>query len=149
MEQDLWILLRLGVAALFSGLIGYERERTKKEAGLRTHMLVAVGAALVVSFVELTTQMAPRLTPANAPEGFRYQITPISTIEAVMTGIGFLGAGTIFMAGSEERVKGLTTAASIWLTAAIGIAVGLERYVLAFGATLLALFILRVLRSIG
>ena len=116
MEQDLWILLRLGVAALFGGMIGYERERTRKEAGLRTHMLVAVGAALVVSFVELTTQMAPRLTPPNAPAGFRFQITPISTIEAVMTGIGFLGAGTIFMAGREERVRGLTTAASIWLT---------------------------------
>ena len=66
-----------------------------------------------------------------------------------MTGIGFLGAGTIFMTGREERVRGLTTAASIWLTAAIGIAVGLERYVLALGATLLALFILRGLRNIG
>jgi putative Mg2+ transporter-C (MgtC) family protein len=73
------------------------------------------------------------------------QIEPLATVEAIVTGISCLGAGTIFVAGRQGRVKGLTTAASIWVTAAMGIAVGLERYVLATGSTLLILIILRVM----
>jgi putative Mg2+ transporter-C (MgtC) family protein len=144
MQIEFWILLRLVIAALLSGVIGYERERHGKDAGLRTHMLVAVGAALFVSFTELFLLEYEPLAPPGAPGNLRVQIEPLATVEAIVTGISFLGAGTIFVAGRQGRVKGLTTAASIWVTAAVGIAVGLERYVLAAGSTLLILFILRI-----
>jgi putative Mg2+ transporter-C (MgtC) family protein len=146
MELELWILLRLLIAALLSGLIGYEREHTGKQAGLRTHMLVAIGAALFVSFNELFTIASLPLAPPGPVGNFRVQMEPLTTVEAVVTGISFLGAGTIFVSGRHGHVKGLTTAASIWVTAAVGIAVGLERYVLAAGSTLLILIILQVLR---
>jgi putative Mg2+ transporter-C (MgtC) family protein len=145
MELELWILLRLLIAAVLSGLIGYERERGGKQAGLRTHMLVAVGAALFVSFTDLFTIESQPLAPAGPPGNFRVQIEPLATVEAIVTGISFLGAGTIFVSGQRSRVKGLTTAASIWVTAAVGIAVGLERYVLAAGTTALILVILNLL----
>jgi putative Mg2+ transporter-C (MgtC) family protein len=145
MEQELWILVRLVVAAVLSGTIGYERERGGKRAGLRTHMLVAVGAALFVSFNELFTVASLPLAPPGPVGNFRVQMEPLTTVEAIVTGISFLGAGTIFVSGRQGTVKGLTTAASIWVTAAVGIAVGLDRYVLAAGSTILILVILHVL----
>jgi len=145
MDQELWILVRLVIAAALSGLIGYEREYTGKQAGLRTHMLVAVGAALFVSFNDLFTSASLPLAPPGPVGNFRVQIEPLTTVEAIVTGISFLGAGTIFVSGRRGRVKGLTTAASIWVTAAVGIAVGLNRYVLAVGATALILVILHLL----
>jgi putative Mg2+ transporter-C (MgtC) family protein len=145
MDQELWILVRLVIAAALSGLIGYEREYSGKQAGLRTHMLVAVGAALFVSFNDLFTSASLPLAPPGPVGNFRVQMEPLTTVEAIVTGISFLGAGTIFVSGRRGRVKGLTTAASIWVTAAIGIAVGLNRYVLAVGATALILVILHLL----
>src|SRR5439155_25943367 len=145
MELELLILLRLVIATVLSGMIGYERERTGKNAGLRTHMLVAIGAALFVSFNDLFTIASRPLAPPGSPGNFRIQIEPRTTVQAIVTGISFLGAGTIFVSGRGSRVKGLTTAASIWVTAALGIAVGLERYVLAIGTTVLVLIILHVL----
>lgn len=148
MEQELWILLRLVIAAVLGGLIGFERERTGKEAGLRTHMLVSIGAALIVSFVDLSAQATRSLAPEGPAGNFRIQIESLAVVQAVITGISFLGAGTIFLSGRGSRVKGLTTAASIWVTSAIGIAVGLERYVLAGGAALLTLLILHVVQRV-
>jgi len=145
MMLELWILLRLAIAAVLSGLIGYEREHTGKQAGLRTHMLVAVGAALFVSFNDLFVIESLPLAPPGAVGNFRVQIQPLSIVEAIVTGVSFLGAGTIFVSGRRGRVRGLTTAASLWVTAAVGIAVGLERYVLAIGSTLLILVILHVM----
>ena len=145
MDVELWILLRLLIAALLSGAIGYERERGGKQAGLRTHMLVAIGATLFVSFTDLFIVEYQPLAPPGPSGNFRLQIEPLATVEAIVTGISFLGAGTIFVSGRQNRVKGLTTAASIWVTAAIGIAVGLERYVLAVGSTALILVVLNVL----
>jgi len=145
MDLELWILVRLVIAAALSGLIGYEREYSGKQAGLRTHMLVAVGAALFVSFNELFTSASLPLAPPGPVGNFRVQMEPLTTVEAIVTGISFLGAGTIFVSGRRGRVKGLTTAASIWVTAAVGIAVGLNRYVLAVGATALILVILHLL----
>jgi putative Mg2+ transporter-C (MgtC) family protein len=145
MELELWILLRLVIATVLSGAIGYERERTGKDAGLRTHMLVAVGATLFVSFTNLFVIESLPLAPVGPVGNFRVQIEPLATVEAIVTGISFLGAGTIFVSGKGNRVRGLTTAASIWVTAAVGIAVGLERYVLAVGSTLLILVILHVM----
>lgn len=148
MYMELWILLRLVIAMVLSGLIGYERERTGKDAGLRTHMLVAIGSALFVSFNDLFAIESRPLAPAGEAGNFRVQIEPLAIVEAIVTGISFLGAGTIFVSGKGNRVKGLTTAACIWVTAAIGIAVGLERYTLAVGGTLLTLFVLRVMNRL-
>lgn len=144
LEQQLWILLRLVIAGVLSGIIGVERQRTGKRAGLRTHMLVAIGAAMFVSFVELFATTSLPLAPAGPVGNFRVQIDPLVVVQAIVTGISFLGAGTIFVSGQSGTIKGLTTAASIWVTAAIGIAVGLGAYLLAGGATLLVLVVLHL-----
>jgi len=120
-------LLRLVIAAIAGGLIGLEREALHKPAGVRTHMLVSLGAAL---FVLATLSIIP---------------DEVGRIMAgVATGIGFLGAGTIFR--SKDHVKGLTTAASIWAVAAIGLTVGGGQYVLAIAATILVIIILQLKR---
>ncbi len=144
MELDLLILLRLIIAALLSAIIGFDRERRGKDAGLRTHMLVAMGATLFVSFTDVFALESQPLAPPGPAGNFRIQIEPLSMVEAIVTGISFLGAGSIFVAG-KEHVKGLTTAASIWVTAAVGIAVGLERYLLAVGSTIIISLVLQIL----
>ena len=121
------IVLRLVLAALLGGILGYERERQGKAAGVRTHMLVALGAALFV------------LVPKEAGVS-NADLTRV--IQGIVAGIGFLGAGAIIKGSAEESVKGLTTAAGIWLTAAIGIACGLGRESTAVLSALLAFVIL-------
>jgi putative Mg2+ transporter-C (MgtC) family protein len=107
--QMVRVVVRVLTAALMGALLGYERERAGKPAGLRTHMLVALGAALFVLF------------PAEAG----MEVADLSrVIQGVATGIGFIGAGTILKNAENEQVEGLTTAASIWLTGAIGMSVG-------------------------
>lgn len=124
---DYEVLIRLVVAAVAGGLIGLEREALHKPAGVRTHMLVSLGAAL---FVLATLSIIPD------------EVGRI--IAGVATGIGFLGAGTIFR--SKDHVKGLTTAASIWAVAAIGLTVGGGQYILAIAATILVIIILQLKR---
>jgi putative Mg2+ transporter-C (MgtC) family protein len=126
LEQLTRIVVRLLLAALLGGLLGWERESKGKAAGLRTHMLVAIGAAVFV--------MIPQQAGADDADLSRI-------IQGVVAGIGFLCAGTIIKGRGEEQVKGLTTAAGIWLTAAIGVAVGLGREASALLVTLLALVI--------
>jgi putative Mg2+ transporter-C (MgtC) family protein len=127
------IVLRLGMAVLLGGLLGYERERSGKAAGLRTHMLVALGAAIFV-LVPLQGGMA---------------VGDLSRVlQGVIAGIGFLGAGAIIKLGSEREIHGLTTSAGIWMTAAIGVAAGMGREATAVLSTLLALFVLAVLRRV-
>jgi len=121
------LLLRLVMAAVLGGVLGYERERQGKAAGVRTHMLVALGAALFV--------LVPQQAGVSGADMTR-------VIQGVVAGIGFLGAGAIIKGGAEESVKGLTTAAGIWLTAAIGIACGLGREATAVLSALLAFAIL-------
>lgn len=125
------ITVRLLVAVLLGGLIGYEREQRRKAAGLRTHMLVALGAAVFV--------LAPLESGMEVADMSR-------VLQGVVAGIGFLGAGAIIKLDQEGIIKGLTTAASIWMAAAIGVTVALGREVTAIMATVLALFILVVLR---
>ena len=120
------ILLRLTLAALLGGLLGIEREQKGKAAGVRTHMLVAMGAAL---FVLLSQQAG--MPPSDLSR----------VIQGVIAGIGFLGAGTILKGDDEDKVKGLTTAAGIWLTAAIGVAAGMGHESTAVLSTLLTLAI--------
>lgn len=126
-EQATRIVVRLVIAAALGGLLGWERERTGKAAGVRTHMLVALGAALFV--------LIPQQAGVSDTDMSR-------VIQGVVAGIGFLCAGTIIKGRDEEDVQGLTTAAGIWLTAAIGVGVGLGREASAVLSTLLALLIL-------
>jgi len=127
LQQLTRIVVRLLLAAALGAALGYERERQGKSAGVRTHMLVALGAAIFVLVPEL----------ADVPEGDMTRV-----IQGVITGIGFLGAGSIIKGEDEERVQGLTTAAGIWLTAAIGICCGLGRESTAVLTALLAVAIL-------
>lgn len=127
LAQATRIVLRLMLAALLGGLLGLERENKGKAAGVRTHMLVAMGAALFV----LIPQQAGIL-PADLSR----------VIQGVVAGIGFLCAGSILKSEDEDRVRGLTTAAGMWLTAAIGMAAGLGREATAVISTALALIIL-------
>jgi len=144
-KLELWILLRLVVAAVLGGIVGYERQATRKPAGLRTHMLVAIGSALFVSTTDLALDWARQASPRDAPSILQVQVAVLTPIQAIATGIGFLGAGTIFVGGHQHRVHGLTTAASIWVIAAVGVAVGCDRFLLATGAALLSLLILHLL----
>lgn len=123
------ITVRLSVAAVLGALLGIEREAKGKAAGVRTHMLVAVSCALFV----LIPQMSGT---ANA------DMTRV--IQGVIAGIGFLGAGAIIKGRDDESVRGLTTAAGIFMTAAIGIAAGLGREATALLSTILALAIFSI-----
>jgi putative Mg2+ transporter-C (MgtC) family protein len=124
------IAMRLLLAVLLAGIIGYERELRGTSAGLRTHMMVGLGVALVV---------------AAASESGMDRADVSRVIQGVVAGIGFLGAGAIIKQDDKEQVKGLTTAASIWTTAAIATAAGLGREATAMLATVLAVVILAVL----
>ena len=127
------IILRLLVAAILGGALGFEREQKGKAAGLRTHMLVALGAALFV--------LIPQQAGVSDADLTR-------VLQGLIAGVGFLGAGSIIKGGGEEDVKGLTTAAGIWLTAAIGVAAGMGRQSTAVLSTLLALVILVMLPKV-
>ena len=123
------VILRLAIAAALGGLLGWERERSGKAAGARTHMLVSTGAALLV--------LVPQQMDMSDADLSR-------VIQGIVTGVGFLGAGTILKGTSEQNVQGLTTAAGLWFTAAIGITAGLGREASAVLSTLLALIILHL-----
>lgn len=124
------VVLRLLFAALLGALIGLERELRDAPAGLRTHMLVAVGCAV---FVVVAQQAG--IGPADISR----------VLQGLIAGIGFLGAGAVLKSSGEGEIHGLTTAASIWATAAIGVTVGLGQEATAILTTLLVLFILAVL----
>jgi putative Mg2+ transporter-C (MgtC) family protein len=126
------MLVRLGLAACLGSVIGMERERLQWTAGLRTHMLVCVGAALfmlVSSFGFADSLGQPHIV-----------LDPSRVAAQVVSGIGFLGAGAILL--RRDKIRGLTTAASLWTVAAVGLAVGGGLYVAAVGATLIILCIL-------
>ena len=127
------IALRLSLAAVLGAAIGYERECRGKDAGLRTHILVSLGAAIFV-LVPATSDM----TTADVSR----------VMQGVVAGIGFLGAGAILKQEKDQEVKGLTTAASIWVAAAVGFATGYGREATALASTLVALFVLAVLGKI-
>jgi len=128
---ELDIVLRLLIAALMGGLIGYEREHAEKPAGFRTHILVCVGSALftIVSVYGFVGENSLTNDPARIAAG-------------IVVGIGFLGAGTIL--SRERGVVGLTTAASIWTVAAVGLAVGVGLYLVAITTVIIILVALRL-----
>ena len=132
-EAMIRLSVRLIVAMIFGAVIGIQRERAGKPAGLRTHMMVALGAAVFVI----------------ASGEFGMNPDSISrVIQGLITGIGFLGAGAILKLYEKRAVEGLTTAAGIWMTAALGVAVGLGRFGLALMATLLAWMTLSLVRKL-
>ena len=122
-----FICVRLIVAILLGAVIGYEREVAGKSAGLRTHILVTLGTCLFV--VSATNS-------GLSPEGVS------RVMQGVLAGVGFLGAGSIMKADGSNHVSGLTSAAGIWMTAAIGVAVGLGMIGLAVLGAILAWFVL-------
>ena len=129
-EQATRVSLRLVLAALLGGLLGFERESHGKAAGIRTHMLVCTGAALFVLGSELVGGGDDAMS---------------RVVQGIVAGIGFLGAGTIIKGDRMHDVKGLTTAAGVWMTAAVGVCVGLGLEATAVLATLIMLFILNIL----
>jgi putative Mg2+ transporter-C (MgtC) family protein len=131
------LLLRLALAVLLAAVLGWERERAGKPAGLRTHALVGLAAALYTTIATLSIADYHQVDP-------ELRADPIRVIQAVALGIGFLGGGVISVGARGGHDTGLTTAASVWSTAAIGIAIGLGYYTLAVGATLLQLVVLHL-----
>ena len=132
-EQATRATLRMTVALLLGAAIGWERERRDAEAGLRTHMLVALGAAVFV--------MVPAASGMGSDALSR-------VIQGLVSGIGFLGAGAVLKQSAEGRIHGLTTAASIWATAAVGMAAGLGREASAVLATAFILLVLAWVRRL-
>ena len=126
------IVLRALTAALLGGVIGYERGRTGKDAGLRTHMLVSLGSALFVM-----AAVESGVGPGDVAR----------VVQGVASGVGFLGAGAILKLSDKGEIRGLTTAAGIWMTAAAGLSAGLGRYGLAVLAVLIGWLILAVVPS--
>jgi putative Mg2+ transporter-C (MgtC) family protein len=133
-----WIVV-LGsmYAMLLGGAIGFERELKNRPAGFRTHMLVAGAAALLVGLGPLILA-----NPAYNNGDGSVRLDPIRLVEATITGVAFIGAGTIFSHRSKEHVAGITTAASLLMVAVIGIVVALRYYMLALLTTALTLLVL-------
>lgn len=121
------VLIRVVAAVLLGAIVGMQRERAGKPAGLRTHMLVSLGTAVVVL----------------ACSGIGMNSDGLSrVIQGIVTGIGFIGAGSILKLSEQREIQGLTTAAGLWMTAAIGIAVGLGAIGLAVIGTILTVIVL-------
>ena len=126
-RQLAFVLIRVIAAALLGGIVGLQRERARKPAGLRTHMLVCLGTSVIVlagSGVGMSTDGLSRV------------------IQGIVTGIGFVGAGSILKLSQEHEIRGLTTAAGLWMTAAIGVACGVGALGLAVIATIIAVMVL-------
>ncbi|NJR70470.1 MAG: MgtC/SapB family protein [Synechococcales cyanobacterium CRU_2_2] len=132
-DQSLLLLGRLSLALLLGGIIGLEREHRRKPAGLRTHMLVSLGAALFV--------LVPLSFNCTAPSAEALS----RALQGVATGVGFLGAGEILHGNREaglNRIHGLTSAASLWISAALGVAAGTGQWRLGVIAVVLVLWVL-------
>jgi putative Mg2+ transporter-C (MgtC) family protein len=132
------VVLRMTLASVLGALIGWDREAQNKAAGVRTHMLVSLGAAV---FILATIEMV-QLTSAEGHAG----ADPTRVVEGIVTGIGFLGAGQIIQ--SRASVSGVTTAAGIWVVGSVGVACGGGYYPLAVLTTVFVLVILRVVGAI-
>ncbi|HKG61490.1 MAG TPA: MgtC/SapB family protein [Pyrinomonadaceae bacterium] len=126
-ERLVIVLLRVFAAVLLGAVVGIERERAGKPAGLRTHMLVSLGTAVVVIACQDATMSLDGLS---------------RVIQGIVTGIGFIGAGTILKLNEQREIQGLTTAAGLWMTAAIGVAAGLGILGVAVIGTLVTVLIL-------
>ncbi|MEW6144074.1 MAG: MgtC/SapB family protein [Thermodesulfobacteriota bacterium] len=133
---ELKILSYVVISMLLGAAVGLDRELADKPAGLRTHMLVAGSSALLVSLGKL-------IVPDFGLSDVALGSDPLRIIGAIITGVSFLGAGTIIRSGGEERVKGLTTAAALLFVSSVGICVALSKPLLAIGVTVITLATLR------
>ena len=127
MRQLVHVIIRLIAATLLGAVVGFQRERAGKPAGLRTHMLVTLGTTVFVLACSGAGMSSDGLS---------------RVIQGIITGIGFIGAGSILKLNEERDIQGLTTSAGIWMTAAVGVAVGLGSLGVALLSTLMALIIL-------
>lgn len=127
------VVARVLTAAVLGGMIGFERERKGRSAGFKTHILVSIGSALFV--------LAPAMSGVPMED-----ITRV--MQGIVSGIGFLGAGAIIKMDKESRVEGLTTAAGIWMTSAVGMAAGMGMEIVALITTLVALLVVGVIPKV-
>lgn len=134
-----WVVAGTAYAMVLGGVIGYERELKNRPAGFRTHMLVAGAATLLIEIGELL------MADTRYRSAQFLTIDPLRLVEAVVSGVAFIGAGTIFATRSGNSVAGITTAASLLMVAIVGVAVGFGFYVLSLAVTLLTLLVLAVL----
>jgi putative Mg2+ transporter-C (MgtC) family protein len=134
MVFDYSLLIRLVVAAFLGGIIGFERGGSNHEAGLRTHIILCLGASMIAVLSELMVKQY----------GINSEVMRMSA--QVISGVGFLGAGSIIMDGN--RIRGITTAAGLWTTAGVGLAVGSGNYILGIATVVLMLFATLGLKSI-
>ena len=139
-SDELSILLRVVIAGLLSGALGWEREAAGKAAGLRTHILVCIAAVLF-------TVAGQFMAVSFAAYGGHVRFDAANLIGAIVTGISFLGAGMIIFRKDSRDVSGLTTSAGILTTAVIGMLVGLERYFLAVGSTAIVFVVLKFVNT--
>lgn len=145
LSSDLVMLAECALALVCGGLIGLERELAGKWAGLRTNMLVCFGAALFVKTSQLVVMTtAPMWQNAGLADS-ALGADPVRIVQAIVVGVSFVGAGAVFRDPDKNVARGMTTAATLLVVAPIGIAVAEGHYVLAVGATLLVVFVLRVL----
>jgi putative Mg2+ transporter-C (MgtC) family protein len=129
------VLVRLTFAVLLTGIIGWERERGHKTAGLRTHLMVAIGSALFVLVLENT-------------EGDNANQAVSRVIQGITAGVGFIGGGAILKLESQNKIRGLTTAGSVWFAAAIGVAAGMGKLSAAIAGTIFAMIVLSSLAKL-
>lgn len=125
-----YILMDVSIALVLGGILGLEREWKQKPAGLRTNMIIAGSAALLVSLGRVVVNDFSTLAETES-----FGVDPIRMLHAVIVGVSFIGAGTILKSTSKTRVRYLTTSATILMAAGIGISIALKQYILGVGAT--------------
>ena len=140
-DQQLWILLDIVIAAILSSVIGIEREKLRKPAGLRTNMIVG---SISCFFVSISPSLS-NFIQTNI-ESDLISVDPIRVLHAIIVGISFIGAGTILKSKEENTVQNLTTASTLLYSTGIGISVALKAYVVALGLTLIGLAINSIIR---
>jgi putative Mg2+ transporter-C (MgtC) family protein len=141
--QQLEVVIKVIIAGCLGGVVGLERELANRPAGLRTHAILASAAALLVGTADF---LVMHFVDETAPAVLRAD--PIRVVEAIVTGVSFLGAGTIFRKRDGGTIEGLTTAASLLLVAAIGIVIALGQMLLGVLVTLLTLVMLRTVARV-
>lgn len=140
---QLYILLDVAIAMFLSGIVGFEREVSNKPAGFRTNMIVGGASCLLFS---LGLFIVDFLHKENYGE--LLQLDPLRVIEAIVVGVSFIGAGTILKSSDGDKVNYLTTAATVLFSAAIGIAIALQQYIIGAGATSLILLVNTLIRKL-
>ena len=137
--EQIWVLAGVAYSMLLGGVIGLERELKDRPAGFRTHMLVAGAAAFLIGIGQLL-MLDPQYTRRDL-----LTVDPLRLVEAVVAGVSFIGAGTIFAHRGGAAIAGITTAASLLMVAVIGVSVGFRYFLIATAVTLLTLLVLTLL----